>query len=138
MFTLLPLFGSISGSRNGDYLASDLQHTCPYCFFVLEILKQILVPAILCFVSLIAKLALSKSSNTCYNNIIGTHKLNWLSTLWKTSADEQVNHAQVETFTALAVAISQLGIVSSVAASVARSLLLMSGDVEENPGPGGR
>ena len=51
-----------------------------------------------------------------------------------------MNHklcAQAETFTALAVAISQLDIVSSVAASVVRSLLLMSGDVEENPGPGG-
>ena len=95
----------------------------------------------LCFVSLIAERALSKSSNTCYNNIIGTHKLNWLSTLWKISADEQVNHkihAQAEAFAALSVTISQLGIVSSVAASVVRSLLLMSGDVEENPGPGGR
>ena len=56
-------------------------------------------------------------------------------------ADEQMNYEdceQAETGTALAVAISQLDIVSSVAASVVKSLLLMSGDVEENPGPGGR
>ena len=55
-------------------------------------------------------------------------------------ADEQMNYEdceQAETGTALAVAISQLDIVSSVAASVVKSLLLMSGDVEENPGPGG-
>ena len=52
-----------------------------------------------------------------------------------------MNHricAQAESFTALAVVISQLDIVTSAAASVVRSLLLMSGDVEENPGPGGR
>ena len=38
----------------------------------------------------------------------------------------------------LAVAKSLLDIVLAVAASVVISLLLMSGDVEEDPGPGGR
>ena len=73
-----------------------------------------------------------------------------LTVLWKTLAGKQVEKlhygdAEVEVVImikrdgawVLAVAKAMLDIVLSVAASVILSLLLLSGDVEENPGPVG-
>ena len=73
-----------------------------------------------------------------------------LTVLWKTLADKQVEKlhygdAEVEVVImtkregawVLAVAKAMLDVVLSVAASVILSLLLLSGDVEENPGPVG-
>ena len=74
-----------------------------------------------------------------------------LSILWKTLANKQdlveklqcINDADVEIEImirqkgtwVLAVAKAMLDVMLSVAASVILSLLLLSGDVEENPGP---
>ena len=73
-----------------------------------------------------------------------------LTVLWKTLADKQVEKlhyvdAEIEVVImtkregvwVLAVAKAMLEVVLSVAASVIVSLLLLSGDVEENPGPVG-
>ena len=50
---------------------------------------------------------------------------------------EAVIRSKWEVSRVLAVARALLDVVLSVAASVIFSLLLISGDVEENPGPGG-
>ena len=51
--------------------------------------------------------------------------------------EEAVIRSKWEVSRVLAVARALLDVVLSVAASVIFSLLLISGDVEENPGPGG-
>ena len=80
--------------------------------------------------------------------------LNWqraLSVLWKALAKKQVElrsdhgvgkeeaklRKRMQVLRMLAVATALLDTVLSVAASVILTLLLISGDVEENPGPGG-
>ena len=73
-----------------------------------------------------------------------------LAVLWKTLADKQVEklhygdtEVEIVIMTkregawVLAMAKAMLEVVLSVAASVISSLLLLSGDVEENPGPVG-
>ena len=76
-------------------------------------------------------------------------RLDWMravSVLRKILAKDEANYGCVklelrnrsEILRWLAVAKSLLDIVLAVAASVVISLLLMSGDVEEDPGPGGR
>lgn len=67
-----------------------------------------------------------------------------LSVLWKMLTIKQEESCAVdegvadkgESVWVLAVARSSLDVVMSVTASVILSLLLISGDVEENPGPG--
>ena len=67
-----------------------------------------------------------------------------LSVLWMALDDEQEEHRGLYKGTAnerrclwvLSVARASMDVVMSVAASVILSLLLNSGDVEENPGPG--
>ena len=78
------------------------------------------------------------------------HRLDWMravSVLRKTLAKDEAVHGLLEEVELrnrseilrwLAVAKSLLDTVVAVAASVVISLLLMSGDVEEDPGPGGR
>ena len=67
-----------------------------------------------------------------------------LSVLWKALVDKQEDYCGIEKGIAnnrrclwvLIVARASMDVVMSVAASVILSLLLISGDVEENPGPG--
>ena len=67
-----------------------------------------------------------------------------LSVLWKALDDKQEDYCGIDKETAnnrrclwvLTVARALMDVVMSVAASVILSLLLISGDVEENPGPG--
>ena len=86
----------------------------------------------------------------CKLNIVATSlKLNdvWFSIPWKMSTYESVENNISCKYTGvrkkgsissvLVVAAVATDTVLSVAASVVSSLLLMSGDVEENPGPGG-
>ena len=152
MFTLPSLSGSISGSRNGVCLTSDLQHTYPYCFFLLEISKPILdLQLAWCFVSIMCVKCVITHSCICKLNIVATSlKLNdiWLSIPWEMSTYESVEDISCKdtevrkkgssssVLVAAAVAMDT-STVLSVAASIVISLLLMSGDVEENPGPGG-
>ena len=77
------------------------------------------------------------------------HTLNWLSALnlfaiWKAVVCKQVNHGdkefvlrkEKEVSWVLVMVKALLDTILSVAASVILSLLLTSGDIEENPGPG--
>ena len=67
-----------------------------------------------------------------------------LSVLWMALAGKQVQHRGLDKEIAnerrslwvLTVARASMDVVMSVAASVILSLLLNSGDIEENPGPG--
>ena len=60
-----------------------------------------------------------------------------LSVFWKTlTSERKYFDKQGECLWILAVTRSSLDVITSVAASVIVSLLLNSGDVEENPGPG--
>ena len=73
---------------------------------------------------------------------IGIHRLDWLravSILRKLLANDEAKQQRnkSEIVRCLAVAKALLDTVLAVAASVVISLLLMSGDVEEDPGPGG-
>ena len=85
---------------------------------------------------------------TTFHTVV--HRLDWMravSVLRKTLANDEAVHGLVEEVELrnrseilrwLAVAKSLLGTAVAVAASVVISLLLMSGDIEEDPGPGGR
>ena len=74
----------------------------------------------------------------------GIHTPDWqsaLSVLWNVLANKQVERSNYGDGKVLRkkreVSSDQLDTVLSVAASVIMSLLLRSGDVEKNPGPGG-
>ena len=89
--------------------------------------------------------------SSCMHSVVHTVDcLRSMSVLWKTVANKQdlvekqhyvVTEVKIVIMTrregtwVLAVAKAMLDVVSSVAASVILSLLLLSGDVEENPGP---
>ena len=85
---------------------------------------------------------------TTFHTVI--YRLDWMravSVLWKTLANGEANYGLVEEVKLrkrseilrwLAVAKSLLDTVLTVAPSVVISLLLLSGDIEEDPGPGGK
>ena len=89
-------------------------------------------------------------THACKSVVHTVDCLRSLSVLWKTVANKQDLVEKLDYFSAqvevvvmtkhegtwvLAVAKAMLDVVLSVAASVILSLLLLSGDVEENPGP---